>query len=434
MIHILIRLLLALLLLVASIVKGQETWTLQDCLDYTLQNHPSIKQTAIAANSSEWELKQSKANLLPTVNADINHSYSLGSTINPNTNVREPLNVQYDQLTMTAGIDLFDWQNYLNIKLQKTRRGSFVYRLEATKNQIILGVVQNFYAYQNAKAWREVLESQLSGIDDQISRTEKEVEIGIRPKSDIYDIKANMGNIQEQYIEAEKQVKSSKLNLLQSMNLQDKGVEFDLKDDALALLNFSTEDLAHIVEKQPQIQTIQKEIEAAEQLVRLKKAGALPKLTGVYQWSTFYSKILNSDEATPFTDQLDINKNQYIGIGLQIPIFNKLQVKTQTELAINDKEYQVLILEKEKQATWTAIQQIVNAYEKSVEKYEYIKGNFINQKLSFERSQEKFNEGLIDAYTFFMIRNNWLNANYNIIQSKNEVLMQQALLKVFWVK
>jgi len=44
----------------------------------------------------------------------------------------------------------------------------------------------------------EVLEPQVSGMKEQIARTEKEVEIGSRAKSDVYDIKANFGTIQEQ--------------------------------------------------------------------------------------------------------------------------------------------------------------------------------------------------------------------------------------------
>ena len=37
----------------------------------------------------------------------------------------------------------------------------------------------------------------------------------------------------------------------------------------------------------------------------------------------------------------------------------------------------------------------------------------------------------MDAYTFFVVRNNWLQANYNLINSKNEVMQQTELLKVF---
>ena len=37
----------------------------------------------------------------------------------------------------------------------------------------------------------------------------------------------------------------------------------------------------------------------------------------------------------------------------------------------------------------------------------------------------------MDAYTFFVVRNGWLQANYNLINSKNDVVQQTELLKVF---
>jgi outer membrane protein len=55
-----------------------------------------------------------------------------------------------------------------------------------------------------------VLKTQLDGVEEQIKRTEKEVEIGNRPKSDIYDIKANMGTLQEQWASAKNQKEISK--------------------------------------------------------------------------------------------------------------------------------------------------------------------------------------------------------------------------------
>jgi outer membrane protein len=68
-----------------------------------------------------------------------------------------------------------------------------------------------FFAYQNSRSWLEVLETQISGMEEQIRRTEKEVEIGNRPKSDVYDIKANLGTLQEQWVSA-KNRDQSKIN------------------------------------------------------------------------------------------------------------------------------------------------------------------------------------------------------------------------------
>jgi len=59
-------------------------------------------------------------------------------------------------------------------------------------------IINLFFQYQKSKSWLEVLEPQVSEMKEQIAKTEKEVEIGSRAKSDVYDIKANFGTIQEQ--------------------------------------------------------------------------------------------------------------------------------------------------------------------------------------------------------------------------------------------
>ena len=74
---------------------------------------------------------------------------------------------------------------------------------------------------------------------------------------------------------------------------------------------------------------------------------------------------------------------------------------------------------------------IAEQYENALQKNEILTSNFENQKLSFERSEEKYKEGLIDAYNFFVVRNNWLQANFNLNSSRYEVMQQTELLKVF---
>ncbi|MEN5132425.1 TolC family protein [Elizabethkingia anophelis] len=70
-------------------------------------------------------------------------------------------------------------------------------------------------------------------------------------------------------------------------------------------------------------------------------------------------------------------------------------------------------------------------YQNSEEKYRLLQQNFENQKLSFEKSEEKYKEGLMDAYTFFVVRNNWLQANFNLIKSRYDVMLQEELWKIY---
>ncbi|MGE6396529.1 TolC family protein [Chryseobacterium scophthalmum] len=419
---------------IINLFPAQQSWTLKECLDYASANHPSVKQATVNIQKNDRQVAASKGMLLPSVNAGVNHSYSLGSSINQSSNQRETLNTQYDQVIAQANIELFNWKNYLNISLSKLNKNASTYKLKQAQNEVKLGVIQNFFTYQNSKSWLEVLETQIAGIEEQIKRTEKEVEIGSRSKSDIYDIKANLGTLQEQWVSAKNQRDLAKINLLNALNITQDSIDFVMDDnESLVQEDFNTADFTNkLIENNPAYKTVIAEIKAQEKNIDIERSYYLPTLTGNYSWSTFYNKSLgnNSFSNTSFSDQFSQNKNQSISFGLNIPIFNKFQIKNNVEIAklnvINSNYSKDLIINDLTKSINSIKAQFLNAQEK----YSLLELNFENQKLSFQKSEEKYKEGLMDAYTFFVVRNNWLQANYNLISSKNDVNQQVELLKV----
>lgn len=420
-------------ILFVNLFPAQQTWTLQDCLDYASANHPLVKQATVNIQKNDREIAAAKGMLLPLVNAGINHSYSFGSSINQSNNQRESLNTQYDQVFAQASMELFNWRNYINISLSKLNKATRTYKLKLAQNEVKLNVIQTFFAYQNSKSWLEVLETQITGIEEQIKRTEKEVEIGSRSKSDIYDIKANLGTLQEQWVSAKNQRDLAKINLLNALSMTEDSTEFVMAEAGLELEDFTDSDFTRkLIENNPAYKAAIAEIKSQEKNVSLEKSSFLPTLNGNYSWSTFYNQFLGNTALsnTSFSDQFAQNKNQSVSFGLNIPVFNKLQVKNNVEIAklnvINSNYNKQLIVNDLTKSINSIKAQFLNAREK----YNLLELNFENQRLSFQKSEEKYKEGLMDAYTFFVVRNNWLQANYNLISSKNEVVQQTELLKI----
>lgn len=417
-------------ILIINLLPAQESWTLKQCLDYASTNHPLIKQATVTIQKNEHQISAAKGMLLPSVEAGIGHNYNFGLGINPENNQREAINTQNDNLYVQANWELINWRNYLNISLSKINKESSAFRLKQAQNEVRLNVVQRFFIYQNSKSWLDVLETQISGIEDQIKRTEKEVEIGSRSKSDVYDIKANLGTLQEQWVSAKNSRDISKINLLNALAITTDSLDFKMEDEQISASNFSDPDFVQLlIEKNPAYKSVMTEIKAFEKNISIAKSAYLPTLNGSYNWSSFYSKILG-ESADPISDQFKRNKNQQIGFSLNIPIFNKLQVKNNVEIA----KLNVINYNYEKEIVVNNLTQSINSIKKQVqnseEKYTLLQANFENQKLSFQKSEEKYKEGLMDAYTFFVVRNNWLQANYNLISSKNEVLQQTELLNI----
>lgn len=411
-----------------------EEWDLQKTVDYAISKHPTVQQSILKVDQRKQEITASKGMLLPSFSASTSQNYSFGSTINPGTNQREALNVGTTQFSAIANWELFNWRNFMNISLSKMNKESSDYRLKAVQNDIALNVIQLFFQYQNDKAWLGVLKTQLDGVEEQIKRTEKEVEIGNRPKSDIYDIKANMGTLQEQWVSAKNQKEISKNNLLNALAITSDNIDFAQNtSDTSSVLAFSDENFVkEMLEKNPAYLAAAKEIQVSAEKIRVERSGYLPTLNGQYSWSTFYSKVLGGNQpTTAFSDQFNQNKNQQVYFNLNIPVFNKLQVKSNVEIAKLNKINADLEKEKTVSNLVAALKSIKIQYQNSEEKYRLLQQNFENQKLSFDKSEEKYKEGLMDAYTFFVVRNNWLQANYNLIKSRYDVMLQEELWKIY---
>lgn len=411
-----------------------EEWDLQKTIDYAISKHPTVQQSILKVDQRKQEITASKGMLLPSVSASTSQNYSFGSTINPGTNQREALNVGTTQFSAIANWELFNWRNFMNISLSKMNKESSDYRLKAVQNDIALNVIQLFFQYQNDKALLGVLKTQLDGVEEQIKRTEKEVEIGNRPKSDIYDIKANMGTLQEQWVSAKNQKEISKNNLLNALAINSDHIDFvQNTTDTSSALAFSDENFVkEMLDKNPAYLAAAKEIQASEERIKVERSGYLPTLNGQYSWSTFYSKVLGGNQpTTAFSDQFNQNKNQQVYFNLSIPVFNKLQIKSNVEIAKLNKINADLEKEKTVNNLVTALKAIKIQYQNSEEKYRLLQQNFENQKLSFEKSEEKYKEGLMDAYTFFVVRNNWLQANFNLIKSRYDVMLQEELWKIY---
>ncbi|KQT22561.1 hypothetical protein ASG22_14990 [Chryseobacterium sp. Leaf405] len=421
-------------ILIINLFQAQQSWTLKECIDYASKNHPLVKQATVNIQKNDRQIAASKGILLPSVEAAVNHSYSFGSSINQSNNQREALNTQYDQLIAQANIQLFNWRNYLNISLSKLNRNTNIYKLKQAQNEVQLNVIQTFFVYQNSKSWLDVLETQIAGIEDQIKRTEKEVEIGSRSKSDIYDIKANLGTLQEQWVSAKNQRDLAKINLYNALNITEDSIDFIMNnEEILSEGDFSDSDFTNkLVQNNPSYKAIVAEINAQQKRVSIERSSYLPTLNGNYSWSTFYNKSLGKDNVSGinFSDQFVQNKNQSVFFGLSIPIFNQFQIKNNVEIAklnvINSNYDKELIINDLTKTINSIKAQFTNAQEK----YHLLELNFENQRLSFQKSEEKYKEGLMDAYTFFIVRNNWLQANYNLINSKNDVIQQTELLKI----
>lgn len=403
----------------------QKTWSLNDCLNYALENDFLLKETKLNSEIAGQQITAAYGNLLPNAHLYADHQYNFGSVIDPTTNARVSSDIRSNSFSFSSNISLFNWENFVRIKSAKLQKEKAKYDLEIKKNELIIQIVQAFYQVMYDEEQLKLLEKHKENNLKNLVRVETEVELGNKAKSDLYEMQASLANDDQNIVAAENSVRLSKLNLMNLLNLKEtvNFVAFDYSSTELPLQSL---DLLYEtgLQTRPEIKAAELQNLISENAIKAEKSRYLPTLNGNYSLSSFYVDV----EPASLSDQIRNNKNHYLGVSLNIPVFNRLQTRTAVQQSKIESEQAKLQAEQQKQAYYKALSQVytqaLNAYEtwKSAEK------NAFAQQKSFERTEEKFRQGMIDAYGYFAARNSLLSAETALLQAKYTYEYENNLL------
>jgi outer membrane protein len=180
----------------------------------------------------------------------------------------------------------------------------------------------------------------------------------------------------------------------------------------------------------PKIKFAELNYQSIRKDTQLERANNLPTLTTYYGFSTFYYKPLNQPNAVvaDFNQQISDNKNHQLGIQLNVPVFNGFRNNKRISAAKmeSEKSQYAIAQEKLKVDNQIALEnQNRNNYQKLFAKLQETK---TYAEASFRTSQAKFSSGVIDAIVFSSVKNQWLNAEYDLL--KNQLQQHYVDLKI----
>ena len=138
------KIILILLFAVNVAVFGQSSkWSLQDCIDYAIQNNITIKKAEINKKTSELNLKQSKYNKLPSVSGSTSLSLLNGSSVDPVTSTFNSQLTTSNSFNASSSLTLYQG-NQLNLNIEKNKilvDQNDLYLKEASNN-ITLSIIE----------------------------------------------------------------------------------------------------------------------------------------------------------------------------------------------------------------------------------------------------------------------------------------------------
>lgn len=411
-------------------VFGQDnSWPLQKCIDEAMKNSIDIKISQLQVKKSQ-KLHNSIANqMLPSISFTGNQSYNFGSTIDPSTNGRVSSNIQNDNFFLNAQMNLIDFKNFAMAQKTKIDIEKAKADLAVIENEYQLQILESYYQALFTQELLKIQTAQFKNSEFNLSRIQKEVEIGSKPQSDLYDMQLSFAQEEIKILETEQLFLIQKKQLFQLMNVENSSI------NNLVLEYFIEKKPSESsVENNPKIRAAELGYQSSLKDTKLERANNLPTLTTFYGFSTFYYKPLNQPDVTVdnFNKQISDNKNQQLGIQLSVPVFNGFRNNRRVSAAKIEAEKSKFIIEQEKLKIKNQI---------DIETQNKINLRQLETKLaqmktfadaSFRTSQSKFTSGVIDAVVFSAVKNQLLSTEYDLL--KNQLQRQFTDVKIHLIQ
>jgi len=194
----------------------QKIWTLEDCINYALENNLDINKQLFTVENNKDVLLQSKLNMLPNLNANGTNVWNFGQTIDMYTNTFATNTVRSNNFYISSNVTLYSGLQKLNTyKEKKINLLASNYDLDVIKNSISLSVAGFYLDILFNLELLDVAREQLRITTSQAERMQKLVDAGSSARGDLLNIMAQKAAEQLNVVDAENRLYISNLSLQQ---------------------------------------------------------------------------------------------------------------------------------------------------------------------------------------------------------------------------
>jgi outer membrane protein len=461
-----------LLLVSASICFGQspnDPWDLRRTVEYALEHNISVRQADLQVRFSELNLKQNRAEQIPSLNFNGNAGYRLGRSENPTTGVLEDNNFFNLGMQLQSQVTLFNW-----FSIRNTIAGSKL-EWEADKEQV--NKARNDIALNVAVAYLQILLSreqvnlakvQVEQSREQLLITRRRVDAGSLPELNAAELEAQLARDSSSLITAEATVLQYILQMKALLNL-DAALPYDVVVPPVGIIPVeSLADLqpeavfASALANLPQQKVNQLRLQSARKYVDAAKGRMFPTVSAFGGLGTSYVNIKvpegnralvttealvnvngtdyfvqaptfiqTGERVIPLGRQFRNNFGQNIGIGLSVPIFNGRSARTGWDRAKLEVARWELTNEQDNR---TLKQDIYQAYidaTSALQKFNASKKTVETSQKAYDFAEKRYEVSLLSTLELVTAQNNLQRAKIDMLYAQYDYLFKIKLLEFY---
>jgi outer membrane protein len=446
-------------------VNAQQVISLQQAVDSTIKNNLTIKQARINEALATEDYKQSKNNLLPTLSANPQGGYYFGksqiagafaySTSALNINGAATL-----QLTLYQGGQLRNQilQNKLALDANKTTTAK-------VENDLLLNVVTDYLTILTDQDLVIAAKQQIDLATITLDRAQKNFDAGNATRADL--------------AQAQAQVATAELNLTNNQNQADLAIlvlKQYMEMDPAKMIVIQRPDISKLTDVKviydnmkviktafavnPDIKLAELQQQIYQQAIKVAKGNYFPILSLYGGLGTSYSNqaftysqtangttqigvvqgpntpviapsFLTTTTPISFTNQLDNNFNQYFGLSLQIPIFNRYTARTSVRKAKLNYEYAVLTTSLAKNTLSKTIMQALLDLSAADKTYQSALQTYNSNKEALNITKQRYDAGLVNTLDYNTALTNYNKSQNDMIEGRYQMIFRSKVIDYY---
>jgi outer membrane protein len=460
----------------AAPVFGQDgkKWTLEECVEYAHENNLNVQRGELNMRNNEALLRQSQLSRIPTLSMNVFNGWRSGRSIDPTTNTFVTNTFLTNGFNWNSNVMLYNGMQQVNaVRQGRKDMEAAYYDLQKTRNDVALDVVGG---YLNVVFARELLENartQLASTQAQLDQTEKLVEAGSLPVTNLLNLQSELASNEVQVINRENDVQFAMLQLKQFLQIP-ASEDFDIVtpefgQQKFEMVPYTAEGVyREALETQPEIKSADLSIESATLGERIARGAQVPRLSLGLSASTNYSDqfqtptgetqtiqipsrtigYLQSDpsmlvQSIPFQEVVPItevrgvgsqwidNRGFNIGFNLAIPIFQGYQIRTGIQQARLQRESAEIAATETKNILRQTIETAYNDAQAASKVFEAAEKQVAALEESFRATERSYNLGAANFLDYQVASNNLFQARSDLVRAKFDYIFKLKILDFY---
>jgi outer membrane protein len=411
---------------------------MQQCMQYAVQHNHEVKQAELELDNYQASKTDAIGQFLPAVDGYVGAQYNFGRAIDPETNGYTDVSTFYNGYQLSASLPIFDGFSRLHA-LKAAKASELMGRASLRQRQdlIALDVLQ---AYANVAYYDGLVKMANEKVAETLLLL-KQVrvleEVGRKSAADVAQVESQKAEADYELTRQQNLYASAILELKKAMNypLSDSiKVVGDgclvIGDGGVVMGDGNNQPLTPITQH-PELQVARYRMQASKHEWHQARASLYPSLSLSAGLSTTYYKTLHNDAAETFRNQMKNNMGEYLGVSVNIPLFNRLRTLTGIRKAKNNyriaqeaydqKQLELTKLSTEAWNDWQGYQKQTIQMQKKVQA----------DSLSYQLTRRQFEEGLSTAIDVYTTSAQLLNSKATLLQCQLMAEVKQKLVRYY---